>query len=179
MRKRVLVSILAACVAVGISACGGKSKAAPTTTAAPATTAAPETTAAPTTTAAPETEAETEAEEDYIQIPVTVVNGTGVDIAALRLSGASLDEWGDDLLDGEIMTHGTYAELLLNVDEDNLAWDMQVEDTDGNSLEWYDIDISDMPSDGFVIELLWDGSEGTANLLEDMTQLEGDYSAVQ
>ena len=130
MRKRVLVSILAACVAVGISACGGKSKAAP------ATTAAPETTAAPTTTAAPETEAETEAEEDYIQIPVTVVNGTGVDIAALRLSGASLDEWGDDLLDGEIMTHGTYAELLLNVDEDNLAWDMQVEDTDGNSLEW-------------------------------------------
>ena len=31
----------------------------------------------------------------------------------------------------------------------------------------------------FVIELLWDGSEGTANLLEDMTQLEGDYSAVQ
>lgn len=171
MRKRVLVSILAACVAVGISACGGKSKAAP------ATTAAPETTAAPTTTAAPETE--TEAEEDYIQIPVTVVNGTGVDIAALRLSGASLDEWGDDLLDGEIMTHGTYAELLLNVDEDNLAWDMQVEDTDGNSLEWYDIDISDMPSDGFVIELLWDGSEGTANLLEDMTQLEGDYSAVQ
>lgn len=36
-----------------------------------------------------------------------------------------------------------------------------------------------MPSDGFVIELLWDGSEGTANLLEDMTQLEGDYSAVQ
>ena len=169
MRKRVLVSILAACVAVGISACGGKSKAAP------ATTAAPETTAAPTTTAAPETEAE----EDYIQIPVTVVNGTGVDIAALRLSGASLDEWGDDLLDGEIMTHGTYAELLLNVDEDNLAWDMQVEDTDGNSLEWYDIDISDMPSDGFVIELLWDGSEGTANLLEDMTQLEGDYSAVQ
>ena len=173
MRKRVLVSILAACVAVGISACGGKSKAAP------ATTAAPETTAAPTTTAAPETEAETEAEEDYIQIPVTVVNGTGVDIAALRLSGASLDEWGYDLLDGEIMTHGTYAELLLNVDEDNLAWDMQVEDTDGNSLEWYDIDISDMPSDGFVIELLWDGSEGTANLLEDMTQLEGDYSAVQ
>ena len=171
MRKRVLVSILAACVAVGISACGGKSQAAP------ATTAAPETTAAPTTTAAPETE--TEAEEDYIQIPVTVVNGTGVDIAALRLSGASLDEWGDDLLDGEIMTHGTYAELLLNVDEDNLAWDMQVEDTDGNSLEWYDIDISDMPSDGFVIELLWDGSEGTANLLEDMTQLEGDYSAVQ
>ena len=171
MRKRVLVSILAACVAVGISACGGKSKAAP------ATTAAPETTAAPTTTAAPETEAETE--EDYIQIPVTVVNGTGVDIAALRLSGASLDEWGDDLLDGEIMTHGTYAELLLNVDEDNLAWDMQVEDTDGNSLEWYDIDISDMPSDGFVIELLWDGSEGTANLLEDMTQLEGDYSEVQ
>lgn len=174
MRKRVLVSILAACVAVGISACGGKSKAAPATTAAPETTAAP-------TTAAPETEAETEAEaeEDYIQIPVTVVNGTGVDIAALRLSGASLDEWGDDLLDGEIMTHGTYAELLLNVDEDNLAWDMQVEDTDGNSLEWYDIDISDMPSDGFVIELLWDGSEGTANLLEDMTQLEGDYSAVQ
>ena len=175
MRKRVLVSILAACVAVGISACGGKSKAAP------ATTAAPETTAAPTTTAAPETEAETEAEteEDYIQIPVTVVNGTGVDIAALRLSGASLDEWGDDLLDGEIMTHGTYAELLLNVDKDNLAWDMQVEDTDGNTLEWYDIDIGDMPSDGFVIELLWDGSEGTANLLEDMTQLEGDYSAVQ
>ena len=170
MRKRVLVSILAACVAVGISACGGKSKAAPATTAATETTAAP-------TTAAPETEAETE--EDYIQIPVTVVNGTGVDIAALRLSGASLDEWGDDLLDGEIMTHGTYAELLLNVDEDNLAWDMQVEDTDGNSLEWYDIDISDMPSDGFVIELLWDGSEGTANLLEDMTQLEGDYSEVQ
>ena len=166
-----MVSILAACVAVGISACGGKSQAAP------ATTAAPETTAAPTTTATAETEAETE--EDYIQIPVTVVNGTGVDIAALRLSGASLDEWGDDLLDGEIMTHGTYAELLLNVDEDNLAWDMQVEDTDGNPLEWYDIDIGDMPSDGFVIELLWDGSEGTANLLEDMTQLEGDYSAVQ
>ena len=175
MRKRVLVSILAACVAVGISACGGKSKAAP------ATTAAPETTAAPTTTAAPETEAETEteAEEEYVQIPVTVVNGTGVDIAALRLSGASLDEWGDDLLDGEIMTHGTYAELLLNVDEDNLAWDMQVEDTDGNSLEWYDIDISDMPSDGFVIELLWDGSEGTANLLENLDQLEGDYTEVQ
>ena len=115
--------------------------------------------------------------ENILEVPVTIVNGTGVEIEALYMSGGSQEEWGDDLLGDVTMPHGTYLELTLNVDKENLTWDLAVDDTSGNSLEWYDIDISEMPLDGFGIELLWDGSEGIATAIADPSELEGDYSA--
>ena len=165
MKKKLLTAILAACMAVSLTACGGKEEAA-----APASTAEVQEVESE----AVETEAVTEGEA--IEVPIVVVNGTGVDINALYMSSSDTDEWSEDLLGENYMPHATYLELYLPIDETNLSWDLSVEDSEGNSLDWYGIDISEMPADGFVIELLWDGSEGTANLLEDVSMLEGDYT---
>lgn len=182
MKKRVLVITMAVTMVFGLTACGGsKDKGATTaaaTTAAATTEKATEKPAETTAAAKPEEQSGVAGQSslNYVEIPVTIINGTGVDINALYLSGTSLNEWGENQLEGTTMPHGTYLDLTLNVDADNLKWDLRVEDTDGNPLEWYEVDISEMPSDGFGIELLWDGSQGTVNMISDASQMEGNYT---
>lgn len=174
MKKKLVTSILALTLALSLTACGGKDKAETSNNANIAQSEAPaDTEEAATDDAA----ADDGAESAIVEVPVTIVNGTGVDIYALYMFGSGVDEWSEDLLGEQTMPHGTYLEMVLNVDQNNLAWDLSVEDSEGTTLEWYGLDISEMPLEGFGIELLWDGTEGTANIVEDASMLEGDYTS--
>lgn len=105
-----------------------------------------------------------EEQSDILEVPVTVVNSTGVEIHALYLSGANLDQWGDNLIEGTTLADGEEKDLVLYVDKTSLQWDLRVEDSDGVAIQWQAIDISEMSTNGFVMELLWDGEQGTCNL---------------
>ena len=69
-------------------------------------------------------------------------------------------------------------ELTLTiVDEDGITWDLKAVDNEGASIEFFGIDISEMPLDGFAIELMIEGDGPTAYLAETPDDLLGDYSA--
>ena len=105
-----------------------------------------------------------EEQANVIEVPVTIVNSTGVEIHALYLSAANLEKWGDNLIDGTTLADGEEKELVLYVDKSALQWDLRVEDSEGVAIQWQAIDISEMSTEGFVMELLWDGEQGTCNL---------------
>lgn len=121
-----------------------------------------------------------EATPSYIQIPAVVINGTGVDIAAMYISGASQEMWGENVIpEGYVLPHGHYQDLVLNVDENNLQWDIRVEDSQGEALDFQGLDISEMPTEGFGIELVIKDGETTAAALADPSQMEGDYAPAE
>ncbi len=162
MKKRIAALLFGTMLALTLSACGSDEEA--TTTEEPA---------------AEETASEDAAEdgaEEIIEVPVSVVNGTGVEIAELYVSGGSVDEWGEDLLGSETMPSGTYLDLVFTVDANNLEWDIMIVDTEGTSVEFMGIDISEMPADGFAIELTIQGENVVATPIADVSELEGDYS---
>ena len=114
---------------------------------------------------------------DYIQVPVSLVNGTGVDIYDIRCSGSGLEQWGENAIpEGAYLPAGNYMDVVFTVDADNLVWDLYAEDQEGTSLSFYGLDISEMPADGFGIELLFENGEAYAALRTSADELEGEYS---
>ena len=122
-------------------------------------------------------EEETEAEADFLEVPAYIANATGADIREIYLSVAGEDNWGENLLaDDEYLPSGALMPLTLTlVSQEDVKWDLMVADPEGATIEWYDIDISEMPTDGFAIELMWDGETATAGLAETPDDLQGDY----
>jgi opacity protein-like surface antigen len=57
---------------------------------------------------------------------VTVVNDTGYDVYYLYVSRSDSDDWGDDLLDDEILGPGEGFQVSLPTG----TWDIMVEDED-------------------------------------------------
>lgn len=145
--KKLLALVLAGFMSVGLVACGGDEPEEPV--------AQDDVT---------EESSETE-ESNVIEVPVTVKNSTGVEFAGLYLSGASLDEWGDNLIDGNPLPDGETKDLVLYVDANNLQWDLLVEDHEGSQITWNGVDITEMSSEGFTMDLVWeDGGDPVCNL---------------
>lgn len=104
----------------------------------------------------------TEEVASVIEVPVTINNATGVEIYELYVSGGANGEWGDDLLGDVTFPDATSIDLVLYVDSANLLWDMSAIDSEGVSVDFYGIDITEMPADGFAIDLTFDGTTATA-----------------
>ena len=139
--KKLLALVLAGFMSVGLVACGGDE---------------PE---------EPVAENDVTEESNVIEVPVSVKNSTGVEFAGLYLSGASLEEWGDNLIDGSPLPDGETKELVLYVDANNLQWDLLVEDHEGATITWSGVDITEMSSEGFTMDLVWeDGADPVCNL---------------
>jgi len=68
-------------------------------------------------------------------------NRTGVDIYALYVAPSESEEWGDDLMEGEVLLDGGELEIVFAPDEDSELWDVMVEDQEGNALYWRDINL--------------------------------------
>lgn len=122
-------------------------------------------------------EEEVEEEAEVFEVPAYIANATDADFVEIYLSVSGNDEWGEDLLGAdEYLPSGHILPITLQLaDADGVVWDLRVVDPNGDALEWYDLDISQMPVDGFAIELMWDGETGTAKLAETPDQLEGEY----
>ena len=140
--KKLGVLLLAGLMMFSVTACGGGGEET-TTTEAPATTQA-------------------SAEQGtVIELPATLVNSyPDTTITKLYMSGAGLENWGDDLLNGQTMSTGQQISLTLNVDANNVKWDIKVEDENGTEVEFRGLDLSNVSTAGCTIELTAD-AEGT------------------
>lgn len=66
-----------------------------------------------------------------------LLNTTGVEIHAVFVGPNDSDDWGENLLDeDEILPHGEAVEIEFDPDEDIESWDIRVEDSEGNALEF-------------------------------------------
>jgi len=65
-----------------------------------------------------------------------LMNKTGVDIHALRVSSSGDDEWGDDILGADVLGNGDELLIKFSPKEESALWDLRIEDEDGNSIEW-------------------------------------------
>ena len=74
----------------------------------------------------------------------TLDNETGVEIHALYVSPADKDEWGADILGKDTLPSGESAEITFNPKEEAEQWDLRVEDSKGNSIEWTDLDLTEI-----------------------------------
>ena len=66
----------------------------------------------------------------------TVHNKTGVEINALHVSPHSGDEWGDDILGQDTLAAGESLKIKFSRKEKAALWDLRIEDSKGNSIEW-------------------------------------------
>ena len=74
----------------------------------------------------------------------TLVNSTGVEIHALYVSPADKNEWGKDILGKDTLASGQTAEITFSPKEEAENWDLRVEDSKGNSIEWTDLDLTEI-----------------------------------
>jgi hypothetical protein len=68
-------------------------------------------------------------------------NRTGVDIHALYVAPADSDDWGEDLLGGAQLIAGADVLIVFDPSTEAEMWDIRVEDAEGNSLNWADVDL--------------------------------------
>ena len=74
----------------------------------------------------------------------TVINKTGVEINALYVSPADKEDWGSDILEDDTLAPGGSAEIEFDPQEEAEKWDLRVEDKEGNSIEWTDLDLTEI-----------------------------------
>ena len=125
---------------------------------------------------------ETTEEAGVVDVEAYIANATGVDIHEIYMSVAGSDEWGENLLDEDTyLPSGHILPLVLSIaSQDGVVWDLQVVDSEGTSIDFYDINISEMPVDGFAVELAFDeAGTATAKLAATPDDLEGQYEAAE
>ena len=117
-------------------------------------------------------------EPEVLEVEAYIANATEADFTEIYLSVAGNDNWDNNLLgEDEYLPSGHILPVTLQIaDAEGVKWDLRVVDPYGEAIEWYGLDISEMPLDGFAIELMWDGETGTAKLAETPDQLEGNYA---
>ncbi len=74
----------------------------------------------------------------------TVVNKTGVEINALYVSPADKNDWGEDILGRDTLPPGESVDIEFDPEEEAEKWDLRVEDKQGNSIEWTDLDLTEI-----------------------------------
>jgi hypothetical protein len=90
----------------------------------------------------------------------TLVNSTGVEIHALYVSPADKNEWGSDILGKDTLADGQSAEITFSPKEEAAKWDLRVEDSKGNSIEWNDLDLTEISQ----VTLNYDDGKATADV---------------
>jgi hypothetical protein len=90
----------------------------------------------------------------------TVINKTGVEINALYVSPADKKEWGEDILGQDTLAAGASAEIEFDPSEEAAKWDLRVEDKEGNSIEWSDLDLTEIAK----VTLLYADGKATAKV---------------
>lgn len=66
----------------------------------------------------------------------TLHNDTGVEIHALHISPHDGEEWGDDILGQDTLAAGESLNIKFSRKEKAALWDLRIEDSKGNSIEW-------------------------------------------
>jgi hypothetical protein len=71
----------------------------------------------------------------------TLVNETGVEIDKVFISPSDKDDWEEDILGKDTLPSGQSVDIKFHRDETAANWDLKVEDKQGNSIEWSDLNL--------------------------------------
>ena len=88
----------------------------------------------------------------------TLVNDTGVVINTCTALPPA-NNWREDILGVDTLASGESVTVKFS-GFDHCQWDLRIEDTDGNALEWTGLNLCDISR----VTLHWDGSNATADL---------------
>ena len=71
----------------------------------------------------------------------TLVNATGVEIDKVFVSPHDSDDWEEDILGRDTLPSGQSVDIKFSRSEKAAKWDLRVEDKQGNSIEWTDLNL--------------------------------------
>jgi hypothetical protein len=71
----------------------------------------------------------------------TLVNATNVEINSVYISPHDKDDWEEDILGRDTLANGEQVNIKFNRDESAAMWDLRVEDSKGNSIEWENLNL--------------------------------------
>jgi hypothetical protein len=71
----------------------------------------------------------------------TLVNSTGVEINKLFISPHDKDDWEEDVLGRDTLPSGQSVSIKFSREEKAAMWDLRVEDTEGNAIEWENLNL--------------------------------------
>ena len=70
-----------------------------------------------------------------------LVNATNVEINSVYISPHDKDNWEEDILGRDTLPNGERVNIKFNRDEKPEMWDLRVEDSKGNSIEWENLNL--------------------------------------
>jgi hypothetical protein len=65
-----------------------------------------------------------------------LVNRTGVEIHSLYITPSESKDWQEDILGRDTLPDGETTDITFSRSEKSALWDMRIEDSTGNSIEW-------------------------------------------
>lgn len=71
----------------------------------------------------------------------TLVNDTGFDIHSVYVAPHSSDDWEEDVLGRDTLDDGESVDITFSRKEKTKMWDLRVEDEDGASYEWENLNL--------------------------------------
>lgn len=81
--------------------------------------------------------------QTVVTISMQLGNDTGVDIFGLAMSPSGEESWGGNLLAAPL-ANGEVGETTMNITAESLVWDLMAMDSEGNTLEFYGLDFSEV-----------------------------------
>lgn len=67
-------------------------------------------------------------------------NRTGINIHAIFISSHDSEDWGEDIMEDDILRDGEDLDIEFHPKAGAKLWDLRIEDKDGDSVEWEAID---------------------------------------
>ena len=153
MRRILILGAIAALL--GAAACGGTTTVnVNTNTAKPAATTA--TTPAPAS--SPAAPSNTSSDASQGKQDFTLVNKTGVEIDKLFISPHSSNDWEEDILGRDTLPDGETVDIKFHREEKSALWDLRIEDSKGNGIEWENLNLLEIAK----VTLYYENGKGRA-----------------
>jgi len=76
------------------------------------------------------------------QLDFVLFNRTNVNIKKIYVTPSNANDWQDDLLHGRMLVNGGEMTIEFHPHAQAKLWDLRVEDSNGEALEFEDIDLS-------------------------------------
>lgn len=100
-----------------------------------------------------------------------VVNKTNVVINALYVTPHSAKDWGEDILEADVLALNDDVGITLARKEPAKLWDLRIEDSDGNFIEWDNLNLREI----YSVSLYYKNGKATAVFDEFVPDLEGTW----
>jgi hypothetical protein len=71
-----------------------------------------------------------------------LVNNTGVDIYEIYVGPSDQEEWGDDILEENVLVDGDSLQIEFEPEEEAELWDLMIKDEQGNAIYWLELDLT-------------------------------------